>query len=76
MRFSHFSALSHKLQQLALPDDLFADVPVKFLRQYQRRTGIEAISHLKRHPAPLRYTLLAAFCWLRKAQITSTARLK
>ncbi len=58
------------LQQLALPEDLFSDIPVKLLSRYQQRVSVEAISHLKRHPAPDRYTLLAAFCWLRQRQLT------
>ena len=59
------------LQQVGLPDDLFADVPLRFLRQYQRQVAVESISHLqRRHENPQVYTMLAAFCWVRQREIT------
>ena len=38
----------------------------------ERRSGfsVEAPSQLLRHPDPIRYTLLAAFCLCRQAEIT------
>lgn len=36
------------LQQIGLPDDLFSDVPLRFLRQYQQQVAVESISHLQR----------------------------
>lgn len=36
------------LQEVGLPSDLFADVPLPFLKQYQQRVAVESISHLQR----------------------------
>ncbi|MCP4357342.1 MAG: DUF4158 domain-containing protein, partial [Chloroflexi bacterium] len=63
------------LQEIGLPSDLFADVSLPFLQQYQRQVAVESISHLKRRDkkesqkAQL-YTMLAAFCWVRQREIT------
>jgi hypothetical protein len=64
-----------RLQEVGLPADLFADIPLRFLRQYQQQTAVEAISHLQRREKeqdekPKTYTLLAAFCWVRQREIT------
>lgn len=59
------------LQQVGLPDDLFLDIPLRFLRQYQQQVAVESISHLqRRHESPQAYVLLAAFCWVRQREIT------
>lgn len=59
------------LQAIALPADLFADIPLRFLRQYQQQTAVESISHLQRREnEPQTYTMLAAFCWVRQREIT------
>lgn len=59
------------LQQVGLPDDLFAEIPLRFLRQYQQQVAVESISHLqRRHESPQAYALLAAFCWVRQREIT------
>jgi hypothetical protein len=68
------------LQEIDLPADLFADIPLPFLQQYQRQVAVESISHLQRRDkakpdkkdqqkAQL-YTTLAAFCWVRQRKIT------
>jgi TnpA family transposase len=63
------------LQEIGLPTDLFAGVPLPFLRQYQRRVAVESISHLQRRDKTEAqkeqlYTMLAAFCWVRQQEIT------
>jgi hypothetical protein len=61
-----------KLQQietLGLPDTLFAELPSKILRQYRLRAAAEPPREIRRHPEPMRYTLLAAFCWQRRHEI-------
>jgi hypothetical protein len=55
----------HRLTALALPPDLLADVPSKRLQVYCARAATEPPREMRRHPAPVRYTLLAAFCWHR-----------
>ena len=60
------------LQQVGLPDDLFSDVPLRFLRQYQQQVAVESISHLqRRHEERTNLCpVLAAFCWVRQWEIT------
>ena len=54
-----------RLTALALPD-LFADVPSKRVQVYCARAATEPPREMRRHPAPVRYTFLAAFCWQRR----------
>ena len=63
------------LQGIGLPSDLFANVSLPFLQQYQRRVAVESISHLQRRDKKEKqeaqlYTMLAAFCWVRQRKIT------
>jgi hypothetical protein len=59
-----------RIRALALPADLFAEVPSKVLLAYRRRVAAEELHELRRHPAALRLTLLAAFCHVRGREIT------
>src|SRR5271166_3369984 len=59
-----------RIRALALPADLFADLPSKVLLAYRRRVAAEELHELRRHPAALRLTLLAAFCHVRGPEIT------
>lgn len=61
-----------QLRNLNLPAELFAGVPRKILLGLRRRAAVEEPYELRRHPAPLRYTLLAAFCYLRMQEISDT----
>ncbi len=61
-----------QLRNLNLPADLFADVPRKILLGLRRRAAVEEPYELRRHPSPLRYTLLAAFCYLLMQGISDT----
>ncbi len=58
------------IRALAMPADLFADLPSKVLLTYRRRVAAEELHELRRHPAPIRLTLLAAFCHVRGHEIT------
>ncbi|NOT55597.1 MAG: Tn3 family transposase, partial [Deltaproteobacteria bacterium] len=58
-----------QIEALALPDDLFAAIQPPILRQYRLRAAAEPPREMRLHPAPLRYTLLAAFCWQRRQEI-------
>jgi hypothetical protein len=53
-----------------LPPDLFAALSPQVLRSYRQRVSAEEPHELRRHPAPLRATLLAAFCHLRGQETT------
>ncbi len=59
-----------QLRQLDLPTDLFKGISSKVLEIYKQRVAVEPPRELRRHPEQRRYTLLAAFCWLRLAEIT------
>lgn len=59
------------LQDIALPADLFADIPMPFLQQYRQQVAVESISHLQRRDKNAQhYTMLAVFCWVRQREIT------
>lgn len=59
-----------RIRQLGLPPTLFADVPPKIVRYYHQRALVEASRAIRRHPDPIRATLIAAYCTLRGQQIT------
>ncbi|WNF36606.1 Tn3 family transposase [Bacillaceae bacterium IKA-2] len=58
------------IRKLELPDNLFKDIPPKILKKYRQRVSSEDIRELRRHPEPIRYTLLSAFFLLRSKEIT------
>jgi hypothetical protein len=60
------------LRALELPPELFAGVPRRVLHVYRQRAVVEESYELRRHPASLRLTLLAAFSVLRMQEITDT----
>lgn len=49
--------------------DVFKGVPPKFLNQFRQRCATESIRELRRHPAPIRYSMVAMFCWRRRQQL-------
>jgi len=64
-----------QLQAIELPTDLFAGIPLRFLRQYRQQVAIESPSHLQRRGKDTwgeaqTLTMLAAFCWVRRQEIT------
>jgi TnpA family transposase len=61
-----------KIEALRLPEDLFANVSSKVLESYRQRVAVEELHEVKRHPAAVRYTLLAAYCWQRRREIIDT----
>lgn len=58
-----------QIEALAFPDDLCAAIQPKILRQYRLRAAAEPPREMRLHPEPIRYTLLAAFCWQRRQEI-------
>jgi TnpA family transposase len=58
-----------KIEKLGLPTDLFLVTNAKILESYRRRVAVEDLHEIQRHPDPVRYTLLAAFCWQRRREI-------
>jgi len=59
-----------QIRQLELPNGLFKLFSTKVLQIYKQRVTVEPPRDLRRHPDPIRYTLIAAFCWLRSQEIT------
>ena len=57
------------LRRLDLPADLFVDVPPTILQGYRLRAATEPPREMRGHPAPIRYTLLAAFCRQRHQEV-------
>ncbi len=61
-----------RIEQLGLPATLFAQASPKLLQHCRQRIVIEEIHEIRRHPDALRWTLLAAYCWLRQQEIIDT----
>ncbi len=61
-----------RLRALGLPADLFAGVSPKLVRRYHSRVATESTGELRRHPLPVRATLVSAFCLVRLREITDT----
>ena len=58
-----------RIRQVALPVGLFEDVPSHLVKVYRERVMVEKPREVRRHSDAVRYTLLAAFCWLRCREI-------
>jgi len=61
-----------RIQQLGLPQEMFAHLSAKTLDSYRNRIAVEELQEVRRHPDPIRYTLLAAYCWRRRQEIVDT----
>ncbi|MDP9313348.1 MAG: Tn3 family transposase [Chloroflexota bacterium] len=61
-----------QLRAVGLPDSLFRDTPPRFVTHYRQRAAGEKPRILRRHPADIRYALLAALCWQRQREITDS----
>jgi hypothetical protein len=60
----------NRIRALRLPPDLFVTLSLPIVRSYYQRVLAEEPHELRRHPEPLRATLLAAYCYLRSQAIT------
>ncbi len=63
------------LQSIDLPENLFADIPLPYLRIYQQQVAVSSISHLQRRlkigrQQARHFTMLAAFCWVRQREVS------
>lgn len=61
-----------QLRAIDLPPTLFTGIPPRVLHALRQRVAAEEPHELRRHPAPLRATLLAAFAWVRAQEVTDT----
>ena len=69
--YDEVAKLRH-LRTLDLPANLFASVPPRILVALRQRVAVEEPYELRRHPAPQRATLLAAFSFVRMQEVTDT----
>lgn len=60
------------IDAIGLVSDMFKGVPTKFIDQFRQRCATESIRELRRHPAPIRYSMVAMFCWRRRQQLTDS----
>ncbi len=60
------------IRALALPGGLFDGVPSRMLLAYRFRVAAQELHELRRHPDPIRLTLLAAFCPVREREIADS----
>ncbi|MEL7334017.1 MAG: Tn3 family transposase, partial [Cyanobacteria bacterium J06560_2] len=57
------------IKQLMLPADLFEGMNEQLLDRYRLRVETESLTEIRRHPDPIRYLLLSAFCYQRSQEI-------
>ena len=55
---------------IGLSPAVFHEVPSKLIDRFRQRCTTESIRDLRRHPPAIRYSLVAAFCWRRRQQLT------
>src|SRR5512135_320392 len=60
------------LRSIELPADLFSGYSNRFLAAFRQRVFVSETFELKRHPEPLRLTLLSAFTYLRSREVTDS----
>jgi TnpA family transposase len=58
------------INDIGLAPNVFQNVPAKFIDQFRQRCATESIRELRRHPAAIRYSMVAMFCWRRQQQLT------
>jgi len=59
-----------RLRTLEVPVSLFEGFSPKFLQHYYANTTTETVWHVRRHPDPMKYTLIGLFGWYRQREIT------
>ena len=59
-----------RIRAVGLPPDLFKGSSPKLIQTYRQRAATESPYDIRRHPTPIRYTLMAAFCIQRSQEIT------
>ena len=60
------------IEQLALPTDLFKGLNAPLVERYRLRVETESLTEIRRHPDPIRYTLLSAFCYQRSQEMVDS----
>jgi TnpA family transposase len=60
------------VREIGVPDEVFADIGPKIVKNWRARAAVESPSHLRDHPLRVRLTLLAALLHCRRREITDT----
>ena len=60
------------IEELALPKDLFEGLSEQLVDRYRQRVETESLTEIRRHPDPIRYLLLSAFCSQRSQEIVDS----
>ena len=60
------------IEELVLPEDLFEGLNDQLVERYRQRVETESLTEIRRHPDPIRYLLLSAFCWQRSQEIVDS----
>ena len=60
------------IEQLMLPTGLFKDLNEPLVEGYRLRVDTESLTEIRRHPDPIHYLLLSAFCHQRSREIVDS----
>ena len=60
------------IEELALPKDVFEGLSEQLVDRYRQRVETESLTEIRRHPDPIRYLLLSAFCSQRSQEIVDS----
>ena len=60
------------IEELSLPTDLFKGLHERLVDRYRQRVETESLIEIRRHPDPIRYLLLSAFCYQRSREIVDS----
>jgi hypothetical protein len=60
------------VRAVGMPDGVFAGIAPRVVAAWRARAAVEAPSHLRSHPEPLKLTLPAALVYERQREITDT----
>jgi hypothetical protein len=60
------------VRAVGMPDGVFSGIAPRVVAAWRARATVEAPSHLRSHPEPLKLTLLAALVYERQREITDT----
>ena len=60
------------IEELALTTALFEGLNERLVDRYRQRVETESLTEIRRHPDPIRYLLLSAFCYQRAQEIVDS----
>lgn len=60
------------IRELSLPKELFDSLNEQLIERYRQRVETESLTEIRRHPDPIRYLLLLAFCYQRSQEIVDS----